>query len=105
MRIGRVVGKVTLVKAHPSLVGKRFVLTTPLDLAALAADAPGAADEIVAIDELGCAPGDRIGLSEGMEATFPYYPAKVPVDVYAACILDECLLDAKETKRLLDRKK
>lgn len=100
MRVGRVMGKVSLVKEHPTLKGKRYVLVVPMNLEELSGGAPSQADELVVIDELGAMPGDRIGLSEGMEATFPYFPAKMPVDCYNACILDEVSLDQAATQAL-----
>lgn len=94
MRIMAVVGKVSLVREHPSLTGKKYVLAAPFDLEALASGGDPAGEELVVIDELGAGPGDRIGVSEGMEATFPFHPEKKPVDCYNACILDAIDLDA-----------
>ena len=37
---------------------------------------------------MGPGPGDKIGVSEGVEAAMPFYPSKRPVDAYCACILD-----------------
>lgn len=101
MRIAKVVGKLSLVKAHPSLVGKRWVLAVPLDLRSLVdSREPPSAEELVVVDELGASDGARIGLAESMEATFPYYPAKVPVDAYNACLLDSVELDRAAAQTL-----
>lgn len=93
MRIGQVVGKLSLVSVHPSLVGKRWLLALPFDLDSLQKGEHGDGEELVIIDELGARDGDRIGISEGMEAVFPFLPKRVPVDAYNACILDEVRLD------------
>lgn len=100
MRIAKVVGKLSLVKAHPSIAGKRWLLAVPYDLPALLGERAPTAEEMVVIDELGATPNDLIGVSEGMEATFPYFPTKIPVDAYNACILDEIDLDDDEVAAL-----
>ncbi|MFO0947165.1 MAG: EutN/CcmL family microcompartment protein [Planctomycetota bacterium] len=100
MRIGKVIGKLSLVSAHPSLVGKRWLLAVPFDLDSLVKDEQSKAEELVVIDELGARAGDRIGISEGMEAVFPYLPKKVPVDAYNACILDEVRLDQRTVESI-----
>lgn len=93
MRVGKVVGKVSLLKAHRTLIGKTLVLTQPLGLKELAgAQEPKTAENVV-LDERGVTPGDLIGMAEGAEATFPFQPVKTPVDAYAACLLDEVQLD------------
>lgn len=93
MRVANVVGRVSLVKAHPSIQGMRWVLAVPLSLPNLAADAPASAEELVVMDELGAAEGDRIGVSEGMEATYPLLPTKAPIDAYNVCLLERLDLD------------
>lgn len=102
MRIAEVIGKVSLLQVHPSLVGKRWVLVLPRSLPALAGRAAPIPEDLVVVDELGATPGDLIGVSEGMEAAFAYYPQKVPVDAYNACILDDVRLDDAEVDRLLN---
>ncbi|WP_419193693.1 EutN/CcmL family microcompartment protein [Kolteria novifilia] len=96
-----VVGKVSFSKTHPSLKGKRWVLATPLNLAALAEKEEPKADQLVVIDELGSQRGDVIAVSEGGEAAFPYYPNYKPVDAYAACLIERIDLDDDEVDRLL----
>lgn len=100
MRIAKVVGKLSLVKAHSSIAGKRWLLVVPYDLPALLGEREPKAEELVAIDELGATAGDLIGISEGMEATFPYFPTKIPIDAYNACILDEIDIDDNEVAAL-----
>ena len=103
MRIAEVVGKFSLLKVHPSLVGKRWILGVPQTLASLAGREPSTADEVAILDELGAGPGDRIAFSEGAEAAFPFHPEKKPVGAYNAGILDEVVLDRQETERLLGK--
>lgn len=88
MRIGRVIGKLSLVKVHPTLVGKRWVLARPLGLTHLAGQDPGDVEELTIIDELGAREDDLIGFAEGGEAANPYLPKPMPVDAYNCCILD-----------------
>lgn len=88
MRIGHVVGTVTLNTVHPSMVGVRFKLVTPLSWDDLEGREAEPLEEVVAYDELGAGIGDRIALSEGREAAMPFYPEVKPVDAYNAAILD-----------------
>ena len=101
MRIGNVVGKLSLSRLHPALAGQRWVLITPRDLKSLASAEPSTAEELVVLDELGVAPGCSVGFSEGMEASFPFLPDKKPIDAYVACLLDTIELDEREVSRLL----
>ena len=88
MRIGEVIGTVTLSRGHPSLAGFRWVIAVPYSLPALAAGGRGDGEDLVVFDNLGAGNGSRIGFSEGGEAAAPFYPEKKPVDAYCACILD-----------------
>ena len=101
MRIGRVVGSVTLNRIHPSLVGVQWKLAVPLMLDELNAEAknseasPGGSEELVVYDELGVGLGETIAISEGREAAMPFYPDVKPVDAYAAAILDNITVTKK----------
>lgn len=101
MRIGKVVGRLSLSKVHSTLVGRRWILVVPHGLASLSTGRESQAEELVAVDELGATPGAWIGVSEGMEASFPYFPERKPVDAYAACLIDELVLDPGEVARLV----
>jgi ethanolamine utilization protein EutN len=94
MRIGEVIGVLTLSRAHESLRGGRFPLAVPLSLEELAAGRPGAAESLVVYDELGAGPGARIAISEGGEAAQPFYPELKPIDAYNAALLDQIDLPA-----------
>jgi len=88
MRIGKVIGTVTLGRVHPSLAGARLKLVTPLSLDNLTGKSSEMAEEIVVYDQLGAGIGHRIALSEGREAAMPFHPEAKPVDAYNAAILD-----------------
>ena len=88
MRIGEVIGTVTLGRAHPSLAGATLRLAVPLALAELAGGGTPAGEALVVYDELGAGIGSRIAISEGGEAAQPFLPEIKPVDAYNAAILD-----------------
>jgi ethanolamine utilization protein EutN len=93
MRIGEVIGTVTLSTCHPSLTGGRYRLVVPFHLDELRTVAGGAAvasrtEELVVYDELGAGIGSVIAFSEGVEAAQPFAPNYKPLDAYNAAILD-----------------
>lgn len=88
MRIGEVIGTVTLNRWHPSLAGGRYKLIVPLSLADLAGQGGEPAEDLTAYDELGADVGCRVALSEGREAAQPFHPDVKPIDSYIAAILD-----------------
>ncbi len=100
MRIGEIIGTVTLNRWHPSLVGGRFKLVVPLSLADLAGQGGAPAEELTLydelgagigltlFDELGAGIGSRVAFSEGREAAQPFHPRPKPIDAYCAAILD-----------------
>lgn len=91
MRIGEVIGNVTLSRAHPSLTGARWLVVVPYSLKGLRAGEPDGEDQIV-FDSLGAGTGNQIGFSEGAEAAAPFHPQKKPVDAFCACILDRVVV-------------
>jgi microcompartment protein CcmK/EutM len=88
VRIGEVIGTVTLNRSHPSLVGGRFPLVVPLSLANLQGDMRQRAEAIVVYDDMGSGLGHQIGFGEGAEAAQPFHPDLKPIDAYAAAIID-----------------
>jgi ethanolamine utilization protein EutN len=88
MRIGDVIGTVTLNRAHPSVVGARWKIVVPLGWDNLLGQNNEPMEEIVVYDELGAGAGCRIGISEGREAAMPFHPEVKPLDAYNAAILD-----------------
>ncbi|HLJ95534.1 MAG TPA: EutN/CcmL family microcompartment protein [Gemmataceae bacterium] len=89
MRIAEVIGTVTLARAHPALTGGRWIIGVPFSLHALRRNGAPDGEDLVIFDHLGAGNGNRIGVSEGVEATMPFFPERKPVDAYCACILDQ----------------
>lgn len=89
MRIGEVIGNVTLSRVHPALAGAAFRVTIPLTREDLSSDQPPRGEELVVYDSLGAGVGTRIAFSEGGEAAQPFLPEDKPVDAYNAAILDD----------------
>ena len=100
MRIGKVIGNVTLCQVHETLVGGSLKLVVPLTLAELAADAPPQGDSLVMWDDLGAGLGETVCFSEGGEAVQPFRPAVKPIDAYLAAILDNVNLDRETIQRM-----
>ncbi|MFN9372003.1 MAG: EutN/CcmL family microcompartment protein [Planctomycetaceae bacterium] len=88
MRIGEVIGKVTLSRVHPSLRGATWLVTVPLSLPGLKGEESGRGEPIVVYDEWGAGTGSKIAISEGGEAAAPFLPNQKPVDAYNAALLD-----------------
>ncbi len=89
MRIGKVIGMLTLSRSHSSFVGARLRIVQPLSLANLTGEKPADAEPIVVWDELGAGEGQLIAISEGPEAAQPFKPEVKCIDAYAAAILDD----------------
>jgi microcompartment protein CcmK/EutM len=89
MRIGKVIGTVTLNRCHPSFVGARLRLVVPLSLAELKGQRQPQAEELVVWDDNSAGLGNLVAISEGAEATQPFRPDLKPVDAYATAIIDE----------------
>lgn len=94
MRIARIMGTVTVSRRLAGLKPGRLLIAEALDGAALRGldrQAPRAApmdESLVVFDELGAGVGQLVAVSEGREASMPFYPDRVPVDAYVAAILD-----------------
>lgn len=88
MRIGEVIGTVTLSRCHPSFVGARLKLVVPLSLQDLTSDGPRTAEAIVAWDQLGAGLGSLVAFSEGPEAAQPFRPEVKALDAYCSAVLD-----------------
>jgi len=91
MRIAEIIGTVTLSRAHPSLVGGRWLIGVPFSLKGLKEDRPDGED-LVIYDQLGAGLGSRIGFAEAVEAAAPFLPQKKPIDAYCACLLDQIVI-------------
>ena len=89
MRIAEVIGTVTLSRMHPTLEKQRWVIAVPFSLKALQEGLSPDGEDVIALDELGAGSGQRIGISEGVEASMPFHPERKPLDAYCAAILDQ----------------
>jgi len=88
MRITETIGSVTLSKWHPSLEGATWRIAVPLSRAGIRGKRQGRGEPIVVFDELGAAEGSLMAVSDGAEASAPFYPEQKPIDAYNAAILD-----------------
>lgn len=91
MRLGHVIGRVTLSQQDPAYHGGRFLLVQPFGRdqfrgAGMTPLAPGSS--LVVYDQLGAGVGHVVGFTEGAEATAPF-PEPTPVDAYCTAIVDE----------------
>jgi microcompartment protein CcmK/EutM len=93
MRIGKVVGRITMQPVYETLVGGRFLIVEVQDRFSLAGKARKTSESLVCYDHLGANMGDTIAFTESREACMPFYPEKrVPLDAYNAAILDRAVV-------------
>ena len=95
MRLGTVIGRVTLSVATPSLKGGRWLLVSPFtrDHFQTGTDTPPGLSKdpsLVVYDDLGAGVGQTIGFSEGREAAQPFDPP-IPIDAVSAVLVDDVL--------------
>jgi ethanolamine utilization protein EutN len=96
MRLGKVIGRVTLNPMYATLVGGRFLLVEVQDRFSLSGKSRQSTESLVVYDELGAAEGNLIAFTESREAAMPFYPEKrVPLDAYNAAILDAAVVTAQ----------
>ena len=91
MRLGHVIGRVTLSKQDPAYKGGRFLIVQPFDQTKFAGApvTPLAKNPSVVIyDNLGAGVGHVVGFTEGAEATAPF-DQPTPVDAFNAAIVDQ----------------
>ncbi len=111
MRIGKVIGTVTLSRVHPLLRSGQFKVVRPFTWKDFkAAHAEGTlskselvptGEEVVAYDELSVGAGEWVAFSEGAEAAMPFYPDMRPIDVYAGAIIDTMEISEADLRSLL----
>jgi microcompartment protein CcmK/EutM len=93
MRLGNVIGRVTLSKTAPALIGARWLLVSPFTrehFQRTGEPAHGLSKDpsLVVYDSLGGGVGDTIGFVEGREAASPF-DQPTPVDAINAALVDE----------------
>ncbi|MDR2462694.1 MAG: hypothetical protein LBD30_02825 [Verrucomicrobiales bacterium] len=98
MRLGTVIGTVTLTVKSPRLRGGRMLLVQPW-ASLSAAGAKEFAPVIAVYDELGAAAGQTVSISEGAEASCPF-PTPTPVDAYCAALVDEVFYEPSGKEKL-----
>jgi carbon dioxide concentrating mechanism protein CcmL len=93
MRLGKVIGRVTLGKTGPEFAGARWLLVTPYNRDFLPVDAYSADDKlstepsVVIYDSLGAGVGDTVGFIEGREAASPFVPP-IAIDAISGVLVD-----------------
>ena len=93
MKLGTVIGRVTLAKTVKALEGGRFLVVSPFSREQFSAglESPrgmGQDPSLVVYDAIGGGVGDVIGYEEGREAAQPFEVA-TPVDAINAALVDE----------------
>jgi microcompartment protein CcmK/EutM len=93
MKLGTVIGRVTLSKTVESLEGGRFLVVSPFSREQFEAglQAPrgmGKDPSVVVYDSIGGGMGDVIGYEEGREAA-QHFDVPTPVDAINAALVDE----------------
>jgi len=100
MRIGKVIGNVTLNRVHETFAAARLKMVVPLTLAELASGDAPQGESMVVWDDLGAGVGEMVCFSEGGEAVQPFRPEVKPVDAYLAAILDNVNLDKNMVRQI-----
>jgi microcompartment protein CcmK/EutM len=93
MRLGAVIGRVTLSAALPALAGGRWLIVSPFTREFFqrgTTTPPGVGGDpcLVVYDDLGAGIGQTIGFVEGKEAARPFDHPK-PIDAINAALVDE----------------
>jgi microcompartment protein CcmK/EutM len=93
MKLGTVIGRVTLSQVVPELQGARWLIVSPFtrEQFAQGVNLPplvGPDPSLVVYDALGGAVGHTIGYVEGREAAQPF-PSPPPIDAINAALVDE----------------
>ncbi len=93
MRLGTVIGRVTLSATVPALVGARWLIVSPFTREHFqngTETPPGMSKDpsLVVYDDLGGSVGQTIGFVEGREAACPFQ-GPAPIDAINAALVDE----------------
>ena len=93
MKLGSIIGRVTLSKAAPELIGARWLIVSPFTREHFqsGSETPlGMSKDpsLVVYDDLGGGVGQTIGYVEGREAAQPF-EGPTPIDAINAALVDE----------------
>lgn len=93
MKLGSVIGRVTLSQTVPALRGARWLVVSPFtrDHYQRGSATPSGLSRdpsAIVYDDLGAGVGQTIGYIEGREAAAPF-PKPTPVDAINAALIDE----------------
>jgi len=93
MRLGTVIGRVTLSQTVPSLIGARWLIVSPFTREHFQQGTqtpPGLSKDpsLVVYDDLGGGIGQTIGFIEGREAACPF-AEPTPIDAINAALVDD----------------
>jgi len=83
MQLAKVLGDVVSTRKDEGLAGITLLVLQPL-----AADGSAVGRTLVAADAMGAGVGETVFFVRGKEASFPFYPAEVPVDAGIVGIVD-----------------
>ena len=91
MRLGMVIGRVTLSKSVPSYEGGRYLIVSPFDREHFQSgteqpEGLSKQPSLVVYDDLGGGVGDTIGFVEGREAATPF-ESPTPIDAINAALV------------------
>ena len=99
MRLGTVIGRVTLSKSEPAFVGARWLIVSPFTrehfqhgtepILGMSTD-----PSLVVFDNLGAGIGNTIGFVEGREAAQPF-DQPTPIDAISAALVDNIFYNPK----------
>lgn len=92
MKLGTVIGRVTLSRSEEKLKGGRFLIVSPFSREQYAKGLEGSGmgkdPSLVVYDDLGGGVGDVIGYEEGAEAAQPF-AVPPPIDAINCALVDE----------------
>lgn len=93
MKLGTVIGRVTLSRSEEKLKGGRFLIVSPFSREQYAKGLDAGAGmgkdpSLVVYDDLGGGVGDVIGYEEGAEAAQPF-EVSPPIDAINCALMDE----------------
>lgn len=99
MKVGKVIGKVTLSQSLPALKGARWLIVNPQGCDEMArfeeeSFAMSSEASLIVFDNLGGGLGDAIGFVEGREATAPFENPP-PIDAICAALIDSIFYKPK----------